>query len=93
MRVLLIDAFAPDDPDRRNADSAAEVLAATGHDVRRVDVVADGFATCMSAAERRVYHDEGANILADEVWPPMIGPSVARATSAISLRTPRAPNY
>ena len=67
MRVLLIDAFAPDDPDRRNADSAAEVLVATGHDVRRVDVVADGFATCMSAAERRVYHDEGANILADEV--------------------------
>ncbi len=67
MRVLLIDAFAPDDADRRNADIAADVLATAGHDVRRVDVVADGFVPHMSAAERRVYHDEGANIVADEV--------------------------
>ena len=67
MRVLLIDAYEPDDPDRRNADTAYEVLAAAGHELRRVDLVADGFTPYMSADERRVYHDEGANIVADEV--------------------------
>jgi putative NADPH-quinone reductase len=67
MRVLFIDAFAPDDPDRRSADTAAELLAAAGHEIRRVDVVADGFVPYMSAAERSVYHEEGANILAEEV--------------------------
>jgi putative NADPH-quinone reductase len=67
MRVLFIDAYEPDDPERRNADTAFEALAAAGHEVRRVDIAADRFTPFMSAEERRVYHDEGNNVLAEEV--------------------------
>lgn len=66
MNVLVVDSYHPDDGDRRNADRAVAVLAA-GHEIRRVDVVADGFTPFMSAEERRIYHDEGENILAEEV--------------------------
>lgn len=65
--MLAVDAYAPDDPGRRLADTAVAVLAENGHEIRRIDVVADGFAPCLSTDERRVYHDEGANILSDEV--------------------------
>lgn len=67
MKVLLIDAYRPDDPDRRNTDIAAHVLSDAGHELRRIDLVAEGFTPYLSAEERRVYHDEGENILADEV--------------------------
>lgn len=67
MRVLLVDAYPPTDPDRVNAETAVRALTDGGHEIRRVDVVADGFTPYLSAAERRVYHDEGENVLADEV--------------------------
>ncbi len=67
MRVLFIDAYHPDDPDRSNAEVAAAVLTDGGHELRRIDLVAERFTPYLSAAERRVYHDEGANILSDEV--------------------------
>lgn len=58
MRVLLIDAFPVDDPDRVVADRAAEVLAGAGHEVDRLDLVADGFAPFMSPEERAAYESD-----------------------------------
>ena len=63
----MIDSYGPAEPDRQNADIAAAVLEESGHEIRRVDLVADGFTPYLSEAERRVYHDEGENILAEEV--------------------------
>lgn len=37
-------------------------LEASGHEVRNLDLYAEQFAPVMSEAERRGYHDEGANI-------------------------------
>ncbi len=67
MRVLVVDSFDPDGPGAHTADAAVEVLAEAGHDVRRISLVTDEFTPFMSTAERLVYHDEGSNILTDEV--------------------------
>lgn len=67
MRVLFIDSYAPDDPDRRSAEVAAVALGEAGHEIRRVDLIEDGFTPYLTEAERRVYHDEDENILAAEV--------------------------
>lgn len=67
MRVLVIDSFDPADAEVALADKAVSVLTDTGHDVKRISLVADDFTPYMSTEERVVYHDEGSNILSDEV--------------------------
>ena len=56
MRVLLLDAFEPDDADRRVAAEAVEALVAGRHDVDRLAV--HSFEAVMSPAERIAYHGE-----------------------------------
>ncbi|MEL6982281.1 MAG: NAD(P)H-dependent oxidoreductase [Actinomycetota bacterium] len=58
MRVLLIDAYRPDDPDRAVVDAAAKALRTNGHEIDRVDLVADGFRAFMSEEERDAYHTD-----------------------------------
>lgn len=67
LRALVVDAYHPEDPDRSVVDAAVAILDRAGHRIRRVDLVAEGFTPVMSAAERRAYHDEGANVLEAEV--------------------------
>ncbi len=64
MRVLLVDAFQPDDPDRRAAAAAVETLQAAGHLIDRLDV--HDFEAVMSASERRAYHSDNP-IVSDDV--------------------------
>ncbi len=66
-RVLLVDGFDPDDVDAALADSAVSVLSKSGHEIRRISLVAEQFTPFMSVDERRCYHDEGSNIISDEV--------------------------
>lgn len=63
MRVLLIDGFDGDDP---VVATARAVLEALGHEVELIDLAAQDFTVAMSTAERRAYHDEGRNLLADD---------------------------
>jgi len=63
----MIDGFDPNDPDVASADKAADVLTDAGHEVRRVSLVEEDFTPFMSAEERSCYHDEGSNIISDEV--------------------------
>jgi len=65
--VVLIDGFDPTDADAAVADTAERVLTEAGHAVRRISLVADDFTPYMSTEERLCYHDEGSNILTDEV--------------------------
>ncbi len=58
MRVLLIDAFRPDDPDRVLTDRAEAVLRGRGHEVEVRRLVDDGFATVMSGPERAAYETD-----------------------------------
>jgi NAD(P)H dehydrogenase (quinone) len=58
VRVLLIDAYPSDDPDRVVADRAAEALTAGGHEVDRLDLAASGFEPFMSATERAAYETD-----------------------------------
>lgn len=58
MRVLLIDAYPTDDPDRTVADVAAETLTARGHRVDHLRLVDEGFEPFMSEAERAAYHTD-----------------------------------
>ncbi len=67
MRVVVIDGFDPGDPDRSTAEACVEALIEGGHEVRRIRLVADDFTPFMSTEERRYYHDEGSNVLVDEV--------------------------
>ncbi len=57
MRVLLIDAYDRDDPDRDVVDVAAATLESKGHDVDR-HCLADGFAAHMSEDEWVAYHGD-----------------------------------
>ncbi|MEM9562132.1 MAG: NAD(P)H-dependent oxidoreductase [Actinomycetota bacterium] len=58
MRVLVIDAFEPDDPDRMMAERAVATLTANGHDVDHLDLAGDGFEPFMSSGERAAYHTD-----------------------------------
>lgn len=58
VRVLLIDAFPLDDPDRAVVDEAVDVLSAGGHQVDRLGLVETGFELAMSPAERAAYHTD-----------------------------------
>ena len=58
MRVLLIDAYPVDDPDRIVAQLAAKTLVAGGHQVEQLGLAADGFEPYMSEAERAAYHED-----------------------------------
>lgn len=58
MRVLLIDAFGVDDPDRVVASAAAETLTDAGHDVDHLGLDATGFEPFMSSDERAAYHQD-----------------------------------
>ena len=65
-RVLVIDAYRPDDPDRQAVDEAVTALAGRGHEVTRIELVSDGFIPAMTVAEREAYHAD-ENIVSDEV--------------------------
>ena len=67
MRVLVVNAFGPDDPGRPAAETAVSALEGNGHEVQRIDLIDSGFSPYVTPEERRAYHDEGANLLADEV--------------------------
>jgi putative NADPH-quinone reductase len=58
VRVLLIDAYRVDDPDRAAAEVAAGALVAAGHDVDHHRLVVDGFEPFMTADERAAYHED-----------------------------------
>lgn len=55
MRVLLIDAYTPDDPDRDVVDVATETLVAGGHSVKHLRLT-DEFSAFMSEDEWVAYH-------------------------------------
>jgi NAD(P)H dehydrogenase (quinone) len=64
MRTLVV--YCHPCPESFNAavkDTVVETLQQGGHDVRLIDLYADGFDPVMSADERRGYHDEGENVL------------------------------
>ena len=64
MRALVI--YCHPCPESFNAavkDAVVETLEQAGHEVRLIDLYADGFDPVMSAEERRGYHDEGDNVL------------------------------
>lgn len=66
LTVLVIDAYRPDDPDRVAADEAIATLSRRGHDVTRIELVAEAFTPAMSASERTAYHDDD-NIVSEDV--------------------------
>lgn len=65
MRVLLIDAYRPDDPDRAVVDAAVDALSAAGHTIDRIDLVDEGFRAFMSEEERAAYHTDEPLIAED----------------------------
>ena len=58
MRVLLIDAYPMDDPDRGVVEAATRALSAGGHEVERLGLAEAGFEPIMSAADRAAYHTD-----------------------------------
>lgn len=73
MRILLVDAYRPDDPDRHVVDAIADRLRGFGHNLDVHSLVADGFEPFMSAAERRAY-------VTDD---PLVSEDTKRAAAAI----------
>ncbi len=70
MKVLIVNAFAPELPGRSLVDTAVATLAGGGHDVRRSDLVDGGFSPFMTTEERLAYHGDDPvvnNDVADEV--------------------------
>lgn len=65
LRVLVVDAFAPDDADRRVVDRAIAALEAKGHEIERLSIAGDSFAGFMSAAEHRAYETDEPLIATD----------------------------
>lgn len=64
MRALVI--YCHPCPESFNAavkDAVVETLEQAGHEIRLIDLYADGFDPVMSPDERRGYHDEGDNVL------------------------------
>jgi NAD(P)H dehydrogenase (quinone) len=66
MRILLVDAYAPDDPDRAAVDETFATLVGSGHTVTRIELVAESFHPAMTVEEREAYHADD-NIVSDEV--------------------------
>lgn len=64
MRVLLLDAYEPDDPDRAVVDAAVEVLGGRGHELDVLDL--SGTDQFMSAAEHAAYHSDEP-VVSDDV--------------------------
>jgi putative NADPH-quinone reductase len=62
MKVLLIDGF---DDEHPIVTSSRGLLSSRGHTVTDLRLLEEGFGTFMSAAERRVYHDE-TNLVTEE---------------------------
>ncbi|MEM9200377.1 MAG: NAD(P)H-dependent oxidoreductase [Actinomycetota bacterium] len=60
MEILLVDGFEGDDA---VVATARAVLEANGHTVHVIDLAADDFRIHMTMEERRLYHDEGENLL------------------------------
>ncbi len=58
MKVLLLDAFPTDSPDRRLIDAALDTLRASGHDVTERVLCGSPFETFMSPQERAAYHGD-----------------------------------
>jgi len=67
LRVALIDCFDPTDSEAAVVGTAERVLTEAGCVVKRISLVAEDFTPYMSTDERLCYHDEGSNILTDEV--------------------------
>ena len=76
MRILVVDAFAADQPGKALLDRGVARLAERGHEIDHVDLVATGFPPFMTEDERRRYHD------ADNLSCPHVEASVAMARSA-----------
>ena len=64
MRVLLLDAYEPDDPDRAVVDVAVETLGRRGHELDVLDL--SGTDQFMSAAEHAAYHSDEP-VVSDDV--------------------------
>lgn len=60
MRLLVIHAHPlPESFNSALCKVAVDTARAQGHEVRLIDLYAEGFNPVMSAAERRAYHDDG----------------------------------
>ncbi|MFV1990774.1 MAG: NAD(P)H-dependent oxidoreductase, partial [Acidimicrobiales bacterium] len=67
MRVLLVDGYDQTDPDCSVVSQVTKTLLNADHVVTRIAVRTEGFSSPMSEAERRCYHDEGSNMLVEDV--------------------------
>ena len=56
MKVLVVDAFSPDGPDKALVHEAIATLRGSGHEVEHRPLVGGPFEVFMSAEERREYH-------------------------------------
>lgn len=65
MRVLLVDGYRLDDPDRVVAEIAVDTLTAAGHEVEHLGLHATGFEPFMSSEERAAYHEDEPLIAAE----------------------------
>ena len=71
MRLLFIHAHpVPESFNTALCKAAVETARAKGHEVRLIDLYADGFNPVMSTEERRAYHDDGPP-------PPDVAPHIA----------------
>lgn len=71
MRLLFIHAHpVPESFNTALCKAAVETARAKGHEVRLIDLYAEGFNPVMSTEERRAYHDDGAP-------PPDVAPHIA----------------
>lgn len=71
MRLLFIHAHpVPESFNSALCKAAVETARAKGHEVRLIDLYAEGFNPVMSAEERRAYHDDGPP-------PPDVAPHIA----------------
>lgn len=73
MRVLLVDAFGPEDPDGVIVAHARSALQSGGHEVEHHRLAELGFDTMMSADERRAYETES----------PLLAPETRAAAAAV----------
>ncbi len=67
LRVLLVDGYDQNDDACRVPKRVMKTLQDADHTVTRLNLAAQGFAEPMSQAERVHYHDEGSNMLVEEV--------------------------
>ncbi|MGI9624085.1 MAG: NAD(P)H-dependent oxidoreductase [Acidimicrobiales bacterium] len=58
MKILVVDAFAPDSPDRVLVDAALARFAESGHEVTHRTLCGGPFESFMSEAERAAYHGD-----------------------------------